>query len=105
MPADNRALPGSVPERAKKALDQIRRGKPRKEIAKPAYAAEILFAFHREERHRKSLGIEKCSDADISQLCANLLQSPPRYIECLKFIARVPSTSTPSTGSTKSTPR
>jgi hypothetical protein len=83
-----RALPGLSPDRLTKALDQIKRGKPRKEITKPAYAAEILYAFRVEERHRKAVGAEQLGVTDIERLCSLLLQAPPNYVECLRLIAR-----------------
>lgn len=80
--------PGSLPERRRKALTQIRRGKPRKELAEPAYAAEILWAYRVDERHRAAIGVERLDSARIERLCALLLQKLPDYVECLRLIAR-----------------
>lgn len=84
------ALPGASTERCAKALAQIRRGKARKEIAGPAYAAEIFWTFRRDERGRAAVGIAELSPDDIRTLCASLLQSPPDHLVCLRILARIP---------------
>ncbi|MBI5091454.1 MAG: hypothetical protein HZB26_03320 [Candidatus Hydrogenedentes bacterium] len=86
---DNRALPGSSPERLEKALGQVQRGKPRKEICKPQYAGELLWAFRIDERHRAALGLNGLNDAAIKALCIALVQSPPACLEALRIIAKV----------------
>ncbi len=85
---DNRGLPGSSPERLKKALDQIKRGKPRKEIARPPYAAELLFAFRRTERERAALGAVNLSEDEMATFAQQLLANPPAPEACLRLIAR-----------------
>ena len=81
-------LPGGSPERLAKALAQIRRGKPRNEIVKPAYAAELLHAFRTDERRRRAIGAEGLDAHAIERLCAALIQEPPDYAEALRLIAR-----------------
>jgi len=82
------ALPGASADRLAKALAQIKRGKPRKEIAKPPYAAEILWAYRIDERHRKAVGTEHLDEDALRRLCTGLLETPPAYVECLRIIAR-----------------
>jgi len=81
-------LPRGSPERLAKALAQIQRGKPRNEIAKPAYAAEILYAYRTDERRRRATGAEALNAPGIERLCAALIQEPPDYAEALRLIAR-----------------
>jgi len=81
-------LPGSSPARLKKALTQIKRGKPRKEIAAPPYAAEVLWAFRRDDRHRKAVGAEALDEDALERLCRALLEIPPDYAEGLCLVAR-----------------
>jgi len=57
--SENQRLSGSSLDRLSKALVQIKRGKPRKEIAKPPYAAEMLWAFRRDTGSRKAVGAEQ----------------------------------------------
>lgn len=85
---DNASLRGSSKERLEKALGQIGRGKPRKEIAKPPYAAEILHAFRKDERTRAAIGAERLDDQALRALCEGLLADPPPYVDCLRLIAR-----------------
>ena len=92
-------LPGGSPERLAKALAQIRRGKPRNEMAKPAYAAELLHAFRTDERRRRAIGAEGLEVHAIERLCAALIQEPPDYVEALRLIAGAVAGDVPS-GST-----
>ncbi len=87
LPEENRDLPGSSPPRLEKALGQIKRGKPRKGIAAPAYAAEVLWAFRRDRRHRKAVGTEALGEDALKRLCLALLQTPPDYLVSLRIIA------------------
>ncbi len=75
-------------DRLDKVLDQIKRGKPRREIAKPPYAAAILHAFNIGERGRKAIGAEAITEAEVEKLCSDLQGAPPDYTECLRIIAR-----------------
>ena len=82
------SLPCGSPERLAKALAQIRRGKPRNEIAKPAYAAEILYAICTDERGRRAMGVEGLDAHAVERLCTALIQQPPDYAKTLRLIAR-----------------
>ena len=88
LPEENPNLPGSSPPRLKKALSQIRRGKPRKEITTPPYAAELLWAFAHDARHRQALGTETLDDPALERLCLALLHAPPDCIASLRIIAQ-----------------
>ncbi len=81
-------FPGSSPERLEKALTQIRKGKPKKEICKPAYAAEILWAFRRDDRHRAAVGTLSLDDDALERLCTALFETPPDHLTCLRVLAR-----------------
>jgi hypothetical protein len=79
---------GSKDRRAK-ALGQLRRGKPRKEITKPVYAAEILWAFRETERGRNALVANKLGKEDLEALSDALLGAPPDSVTALIAIAHV----------------
>jgi hypothetical protein len=81
-------LSGSSAERLEKALGQIRKGKPKKEICKPAYAGEVFWAFRIDERHRAAVGTGAMDDAALKLLCTGLLATPPDYINCLRALAQ-----------------
>lgn len=81
-------LPGSSTERLDKALTQIRKGKPKKEICKPQYAAEIIWAFRLDERHRAALGVEALDESALRTLCTEMLNAPPGYVTALQMLAR-----------------
>ena len=80
-------LPGLSPERLEKGLTQIRRGKPRKEMARPPYAAEMIWAFGNDARRRGALGTDRCDDNDLRALCTALLATPPDCATALRIIA------------------
>jgi hypothetical protein len=86
--ANNRGLPGTSPERLKKALDQVKRGKPRREITRPPYAAELLYAFRGTEQHREAIGAGKLSQEELETLCRSLLESPCAHVRCLRLVAK-----------------
>jgi hypothetical protein len=71
-----------------KALDQVKRGKPRREIAKPRYAAPLLRAYNASERGRKALGLDGITQTEVEKLCAALQSTPLDHAECLRIIAR-----------------
>lgn len=81
-------LTGSSTERLEKALGQIRKGKPKKEICKPPYAGEIFWAFRTDARHRAAVGIGALDDASLQAFCTELLKSPPGFDTCLRMLAR-----------------
>jgi hypothetical protein len=78
---------GSSVDRLKKALQQIQKGKVKKEIAQPGYAAELLWVFRGDDRKRGAIGAERLTVDDIEALAAHLWSSPPRYVEALRIIA------------------
>jgi len=82
------ALPGGSKDRLVKAITQIERGKPRKEIVKPAYAGEILWAFRGNERRRQAIGSGPLNDEELRMLCEGLVSRPPAYLRCLELIAK-----------------
>ena len=75
-------------ERRKKALTQIRKGKVKKEIAGPAYAAEILAAYNADDRHRSAVGAQSLGKDGVDRLSKMLGQPTPDYTECLRTIAK-----------------
>ncbi len=81
------ARAGSSVDRLKKALQQIQKGKVKKEIAQPGYAAELLWAFRGDARTRGAIGAERLTVDDMEALAAHLWSSPPRYVEALRIIA------------------
>ena len=87
LPSDDAGLSDSSSERRRKALDQIKQGRARKETVQPRYAGEILWAFRIDERHRRAVGVDSLDDAALEAFCAGLLATPPRYVECLRCIA------------------
>ena len=71
-----------------KALDQVKRGKPRREIAKPRYAAPLLRAYNASERGRKALGLDGITQTEVEKLRTALQSTPLDHAECLRIIAR-----------------
>lgn len=88
LPDRGPTAPGGSLERRAKALGQIRRRKPRKEIAQPAYAAEVLWAFHGDSRGRHALGLDGFGTEQIEALCRSLVQKPPVFLDALVLIAK-----------------
>ena len=81
--------PGGDAARRKKALIQIARGKPKKELCAPAYAAELLWAFREDERGRAVLGLARSSLATIERFCAGLTANPPDQAALLRLLAEM----------------
>ena len=72
-------LPGASSERLAKALSQIKRGKPKKEIVRPPYAGELLWAcvtvaparpFAWTSGRRRAAGSLRRSDSAVGRACA-----------------------------------
>ena len=82
-------LPGASSERLAKALSQIKRGKPKKEIVRPPYAGELLWAFRGPGRAREALRLEPLDDDALRDLCAGLIQPSVEHARCLRHIARL----------------
>lgn len=81
--------PGGDAARRKKAMTQIARGKPKKEICAPAYAVELLWAFREDGRSRAALGLASSATAAIEKLCGALAASPPDHAASLRLLAAV----------------
>lgn len=87
--ANLEGLPDGSPERLDKALNQIKRGKPKKEIVRPPYAGELLWVFREPERSRKALRLDRLDHEALRDLCSGLVQSPVESVRCLRHVARV----------------
>lgn len=87
----NDGLKGSIKERLQKALDQVGRGKPKKEICQPAYAGELLWAFRGDPRKRAALGTQVLTDEELQALCEGLLAKPVDARACLSGLATLKS--------------
>jgi len=72
----NDGLKGSIRERLQKALEQVGRGKPKKEICQPQYAGELLWAFRNDPRQRYALGTQVLLDSELQDLAEGLLAKP-----------------------------
>jgi len=80
--------PAQSADRLKKALEQIRKGKPRKELAGAPFAAELLNFYRGDDRRRAAIGAERLSEEDVERFVGWLTQSPIAGVECLRAIAR-----------------
>lgn len=78
---------GHSSDRMLKAVSQIARGKPKKEICRPPYAGELIFAFGRDERGREMLGIGRLEPERVVDLAAALLEQPPDFARALRHAA------------------
>lgn len=83
----NDGLKGSIKERMQKALEQVGRGKPKKEICQPQYAGELLWAFRGDPRQRYALGTQVLTDEELQALCEGLLAKPVDARSCLVLLA------------------
>ncbi len=77
------------PPRVAKALGQIRRGKPKKEICAPPYAAEIIGAYRSDERGRRALGLGSFESEEIDALLNGLTSKPLGYLTCLRLLVKI----------------
>jgi len=83
----NDGIKGSIKERLQKALDQVGRGKPKKEICQPQYAGELFAAFRKDMHHRSALGTHVLTVEELTSLCEGLLDKPVDALACLKLLA------------------
>ncbi len=83
----NDGIKGSIKERLKKALEQVERGKPKKEICQPQYAGELFAAFRKDMHHRSALGMQVLTDEELVALAEGLLEKPVDALACLKLLA------------------
>lgn len=82
-------LPGAHPERRKKVLAQLARGKPKRELCHPPELGELVWAFCTGERGRAALGLELITAEDIELFCRALLAQPPGYVDALRITAKL----------------
>ena len=82
-------LSASSPQRMEKVLSQLKRGKPKKEICAPAYAAEIVWMFSIDARHAAAIGLKAARSQETEELCRTLASSPVAYISALRLLCRV----------------
>ncbi|HUW62316.1 MAG TPA: hypothetical protein VMZ06_15030 [Candidatus Bathyarchaeia archaeon] len=86
-----RAAAVHSPERLRKAIDQIRKGKPKRELARPPFAAEIVWAYRTDPRRRAALAAENLSQSDLEQLAKTLATTPanPETLQrCLQLLGK-----------------
>lgn len=88
-PVENKGLAGTSAERLAKALAQVKKGKPRKEVAKPGYAAELLWSFNQSERGRGALAVPATASEYVDRLSQLLLRDPIQHDECLRVLAQI----------------
>jgi hypothetical protein len=81
------ACPGFSPERLKKTLTQLKRGKPKHELCQPQYLGDLLQALRSSERATAALGLTPFSRQDLVDFCRALLRQPPDYVIALRFLA------------------
>ena len=86
---DNKGLEGGNPDRLKKALEQVRRGKVRKEIAEAQYAAEIIHAFAPHEKGRKYLAADHLSAEELLTMAKKLLAGPDGLPEATRTLLKI----------------
>lgn len=77
----------SSPDRVEKALTQIRRGNPKKEICSAAYAGELLWLYSKNDIHKSSIAIQNIDKNSLETLIFQLLSEKINYMECLRIIA------------------
>ncbi|MBI2424422.1 MAG: hypothetical protein HYV27_16450 [Candidatus Hydrogenedentes bacterium] len=84
------SIAGSHPERLKKALGQVEKGKPKKEICQPQYAGELMWNLRHGEQQRYTVGTENIDDAKLKTLCEALLATPVKQLAALQVLAAHP---------------
>ncbi len=80
---------GKNPPRLAKALGQIRRGKPKKEICAPQYARDIIAAYRSDERGRRAIGLDTLDTIEIDSLFDGLKSEPLGYVTCLRLLVKI----------------
>ena len=80
-------LTGAAAERLEKALGQIRKGKPKKEICAPAYASVVLQAFGQDDRHRSAIGVDLSYKDAFETLIVQLNMNSINYISALRVLS------------------
>lgn len=79
---------GASVERLKKAVEQVKKGKAKKEIAQPGYAAELLWAVRNDARGRAAFGAEGLAVEEVEALARALWAKPAGHVEALRAIAK-----------------
>jgi len=74
------------PDRLKKALDQIRKNKPKRELARPPFAAEIIWAYRTTPRRRAALAADNFSQSDLELLAKALTTIPTNRDSLQQFL-------------------
>lgn len=82
-------LSPSSPQRIEKVLSQVKRGKPKKEICAPAYAAEIIWMFAIDQRHASAIGVKEASAPHTAELAKSLSSTSFNYLRALRLIPQV----------------
>jgi len=83
--------PVAAPEKLEKVLDQIRKGKPKRELAKPPFAAELINAWSADSRSREAIAAGPLSQAEMKKLAAALAKTPGTkrsLLACLRLLAK-----------------
>jgi hypothetical protein len=83
------ALPEIRLDRLQKSLQQIAKGKAKKDLAAPATVGELVYAFRGTDRARTALGTQALSEGELESFAQALLATPLRALEALRFLARV----------------
>ena len=82
-------LTPASPQRIEKVLSQLKRGKPKKEICAPPYAAEILWMFSRDDRHASAIGLTARQTPEIEEFCKALAGNPVDYLRALVLVGQL----------------
>ncbi|MCC6795236.1 MAG: hypothetical protein IT366_08965 [Candidatus Hydrogenedentes bacterium] len=82
-------LAPSSAQRSEKVLSQVKRGKPKKEICAPPYAAEIIYMFTIDQRHASAIGVKEASAPQTAELAKALSSTPLNYLQALRLLPQV----------------
>ncbi|MCC6152950.1 MAG: hypothetical protein IT367_04295, partial [Candidatus Hydrogenedentes bacterium] len=82
-------LTPSSPQRIEKVLAQLKRGKPKKEICAPVYAAEILYMYAIDQRHASAIGVENFNSPNTIELAKVLSATPLNLLGALRLLTQV----------------
>ncbi len=76
-------------ENLEKVLSQVRRGKPKKELARRAYAAAAYWLFSKCPAFRERTGLQELSTDDIRAFCQILMEPVLDNYQALRYLARM----------------
>ncbi len=85
----SRSFEGLSRELSEKVLDQVRRGKVKKDIARLPSAGAVLWLFKGCRIFCSETGLNALSPEEVETLCRNLLSSRPALESCLLLLARM----------------